>query len=131
MEGNYKDGERDGLWNSWYENKQKKMEGNFKDGKEEGLVTKWYSSGSKKSITNYEDGKPMSAKFGKRDGKKCPITNLKGGDGVLQYYHFNGQKMNKTTYKDSTKEMFVSWHKNGQMDSEENYLGGKKEGALD
>ena len=26
-EGNYKDGERDGLWISWYENKQKKMEG--------------------------------------------------------------------------------------------------------
>ena len=93
--GNYKNGERDGLWTSWHENKQKKMEGNFKNGNEEGFVVKWYSSGRKKSETNYEDGKLMSAEVWKRNGKKCPITNLKGGYGVLQYYHFNGQRIVK------------------------------------
>ena len=31
-EGNYKDGEKDGLWTGWYRNGQKKEEVNFKDG---------------------------------------------------------------------------------------------------
>ena len=32
-EGNFKDGERDGLWNFWDENGQTKWEQNWKDGK--------------------------------------------------------------------------------------------------
>ena len=124
LEGNYKEGVRNGLWTSWYQNKQKKMEGNLKDGKEQGLVVRWYSSGRKKSAANYEEGKLMSAEVWKRDGKKCPITNLKGGDGVLQYYHFNGQKMSKTNYKGGIREHVVFWNKNGKEISRQTFKDG-------
>ena len=57
-EWNYKDGERDGLWTSWYENGQK-YERNLNDGKRDGLTTEWYSNGTKKYEGKYKDGKEV------------------------------------------------------------------------
>ena len=31
-------------------------------------------------------------------------------------YHFNGQRMSKTTYHNGMKESVISWHKNGKKD---------------
>jgi sulfatase modifying factor 1 len=43
--GTYKDGKRDGLWTTWYDNGQKKDEGTYKDGKSIGKWTYWYEDG--------------------------------------------------------------------------------------
>ena len=46
MEGNFKDGKRDGLWMAWHRNGQKKGEVNFKDGKlVEGSEKRWNEKG--------------------------------------------------------------------------------------
>ena len=41
-EHSFKNGEWDGLIQSWYENGQKESEGTYKDGKEDGEMTAWY-----------------------------------------------------------------------------------------
>ena len=46
--GKMKNGKKDGLWTSWYENGQKESEETFKDGKRDGLGTWWYENGQKK-----------------------------------------------------------------------------------
>jgi len=57
VEGNYKDGKKEGLFTEWYEGGQKKWEMNFKDDKNEGIETHWYENGQKKEEGNYKDGK--------------------------------------------------------------------------
>ena len=52
----YKDGVRDGLHTSWYENGKKKIEGTFKDDKHDGLHTTWYENGQMKIQNEFKDG---------------------------------------------------------------------------
>jgi len=51
--GNYKNGEKDGLWTYYFEN-EKWKEGNFKEGKEDGLWT-YYTKGWKWKEETYID----------------------------------------------------------------------------
>lgn len=48
MRGNMKDGKRDGLWKSFYENGLPWSETTFKEGKKEGKTTTWYENGKKR-----------------------------------------------------------------------------------
>ena len=100
MEGNFKNGKKDGLKTSWYEDGQKRSEDNFKDGKKDGLTTVWYESGKKKREVNYKDDKSMSAKVWKPNGEKCPVTSLKDGNGFWVQYRENGTEQYRFTYKD-------------------------------
>ena len=88
------------LQSSWYENGQKKSEGNFKDGKRHGLSTWWYENGQKREESNWRDDKLMSAKAWKPNGEKCPVTNLKDGNGVAVLYNDDGTDVVRRTYKD-------------------------------
>ena len=54
--GNYKNGEKDGLWTYYFED-EKWKEGNYKDGKEDGLWTEWHENGQKISEQTYKNGK--------------------------------------------------------------------------
>ena len=101
-EGNYKDGKLEGFTKWWYENGQKGMEGNWRDGKKEGLWTDWYENGQKQVERNYKDGKLMEAKSLKPNGEKCPVTNVKYGDGVMVWY------------KDDATILFRSNYNNGE-----------------
>jgi antitoxin component YwqK of YwqJK toxin-antitoxin module len=100
LEANYKDGKLDGLWTLWYINGQKKREGNSKDGKEDGLWTQWYLNGQKNEESNWKAGKPMSAKGWKPNGEKCPVTDVKDGNGVVVWYNEDGTEYRRLTYKD-------------------------------
>ena len=126
-EENYKDGKADGLWSWWYENGQKKAEINYKDGIDRGLATAWYENGQKKSEENvkygkyhglwtrwyengqkkweenYKDGKLISAESWKPNGEKCPVTNLKGGNGVWVSYNDDGTEYKRYSYKDGER----------------------------
>ena len=57
IEGNYKDGKKEGLTTWWFENERKQAERNYKDDKQEGLATDWYENGQKEIEGNYKDDK--------------------------------------------------------------------------
>ena len=99
----FKDGKKDGLSTAWYENGQKKREINWKDGKYDGLETGWYRNGQKVGEGNYKDGKLMSAVIWKPNGDKCPVTNLKDGNGVMVLYDIDGKEIFRTTFKDGER----------------------------
>lgn len=98
-ERTYKDGKADGLKTFWRMNGQKEQERNFKDGKDDGLWTEWYENGQKKSERNWKDNKMMSAEVWKPYGEKCPVTNVKDGNGVIVWYNKDGTERSRFTYK--------------------------------
>ena len=103
-EQNFKDDKVDGLWTSWHEkNGQKSFEGTYKDDKEDGLLTSWYENGQKKLERNFKDGKLMSAEAWKPNGGKCPVTNLRNGDGLMVLYDEDGTTRSRITYKDGER----------------------------
>ena len=53
---NFKDGELDGLDESYYENGKLYIKSNIKDGKEDGLYEEYYENGQLKYKRNYKDG---------------------------------------------------------------------------
>ena len=99
-EATFKDGKREGLRTKWHESGQKKKKGNYKDGKEDGLYTNWYESGQKRYEGKYKDGKLTSIVVWKPNGEKCPVTNVKDGNGVVVYYNEDGTEWYRRTYKD-------------------------------
>ena len=154
-EENYKDGKRDGLAKGWHENGQKSGEVTYKDGKEDGLWTSWYENGQKRYEINYKDGKLMSAEIWKPNGEKCPVTNVKDGNGVTVWYYEQVTGISRHTYKDGelveisrhiykdgelveiSREPYkdgkedglkTGWYENGQKNYEVNYKDGKYDG---
>ena len=49
---------------------------------------------------NFKVGKLMSAKAWKPNGEKCPLTNVKDGNGVWVLYKEDGTEFLRFTYKD-------------------------------
>ena len=86
----FKDGKQNGVYTWWIGNGQKQREGNLKERKQDGLYTYWYENGQKMEEGSYKDGKVISAKVWKPNGKKCPDTNLKDGNGDYVRYNENG-----------------------------------------
>ena len=83
---NFKDGKQDGPWTHWYENGQKWWEVNYKDGEKDGLWTKWYENGQMKDEITWKDGKLVTAVAWKRNGEKCPHSNVVEGNGIWVSY---------------------------------------------
>ena len=82
-----------------YPNGQIMILGQIKDGKQDGLVTKWYENGQKRQEENYKDYILMSAVGWKPNGEKCPVTNVKDGNGVWVWYKEDGTESFRKTYK--------------------------------
>ena len=82
IEGNYKDGKRNGLEVMWHENGKKATERNYKDGKEDGLEMGWHENGKKAYEANNKDGKL---------------------DGLYLRWHENGQQMAESNYRNGNK----------------------------
>jgi len=57
--GNYVDGEFDGNWEWWRENRQPLQAGAFKNGKQVGLWKRYYENGQLWDEGTYEDGKKV------------------------------------------------------------------------
>jgi antitoxin component YwqK of YwqJK toxin-antitoxin module len=55
-EGTYKDGRREGIWITYYNNGQKATESHVKNDRREGLETNWYPSGKKMLEADYANG---------------------------------------------------------------------------
>jgi len=59
-EGEYRLGERSGVWKYYYRNEKLKFEGKYTDGREEGTHSQYYMSGQLKVSGRY--------KFGEKEG---------------------------------------------------------------
>ena len=85
---------------AWYhDNGKLSIVSQFKDGKMDGLWTRWYKSGQKREESNYKNDKLMSVEVWKPHGEKCPVTNVKDGNGVVVRYFDDGTELGRRTYK--------------------------------
>jgi len=126
-----KEGKMNGLINAWYENGRKKAEGSMKDGQPFGLLKGWYENGHKRTEVRWSTGKLMFAEAWKPNGEKCPLTNLKDGNGAMVAYYENGQRILKENYKDGKKNgRWIRWYENGRNESEGNYESDKLDGLI-
>ena len=99
-----KEGKKNGLHTTWFENGQKRSQANYRDGKKDGLSTDWFKNGQKKSEENFADDKLMSSVVWKPNGEKCPVTNLKDGNGIrVDAYYEDGTEVIRSVYKDGER----------------------------
>ena len=99
-ESYWKEGVKSGLWSGWYENGIKERESYWKDGVKVGLWNGWYKNGRKARETYWKNGKFISSVGWKPNGEKCPITNVKDGNGEVVRYCEEGNELSRLTYKD-------------------------------
>ncbi len=57
-EEHYRDGQRDGVWKSWFPSGQLQREITFKAGKPDGVAKEWNEDGSQRGEISYTDGLP-------------------------------------------------------------------------
>ena len=65
-----------------------------------GRAERFYENGQKQSKRDYKDGKLVTSVAWKPNGEKCPVTNVKDGDGVGVRYNEDGTEKARYTYKD-------------------------------
>ena len=76
----------------------------------------------KSAEETFEDGYLVTATVWKPNGEKGPGTNLVNGNGIVCYYHKNGQKVGEGNYKDGKLDgLYTSWYENGQKREESNW----------
>lgn len=76
MEGEYKNGKRDGKWISWFQNGNKWSVGYFTEGLDDGERTVYYEDGKKYFYGKYKDGKKIGIwKFWDEEGKLTKEEN--------------------------------------------------------
>ncbi len=103
----FRRGEPNGIYISWYGNGQNMEKGAFKKGKLHGLGVEWYENGQKRSEVTYKNG------------------NL---DGTWTEWYENEQKKSEGTYKNGKKNgMWTEWDQDGKKLQSENYKDGKGE----
>jgi antitoxin component YwqK of YwqJK toxin-antitoxin module len=76
MRGIMKEGKRDGLWKSWYENGLPWSETTFKEGRKNGKTTTWYENGNKRYEGFFTNDKESGRwTFWKEDGTLADFKN--------------------------------------------------------
>jgi len=55
-QGNYINGEKEGVWKVWHENGRLELQANYINGKLEGLYKRWDENGKLINSTNYRNG---------------------------------------------------------------------------
>jgi antitoxin component YwqK of YwqJK toxin-antitoxin module len=134
VEGEYKDGAKDGKWTYWYENGQIAKTGNFVDGKQEGSWVYWLKDGNKEREVNFRAGK----KDGKwleyyPDGTLHSEKHFSNGiaQGEHKSWHENGQESVVSHYKDGKLDgVQKMWNEQGQLLIESNMRMGQSHGTL-
>ena len=74
-----------------------------KDGKQDGVVNAWYNNSLLKEKSTYSNGKLVSAFVWKPNGEKCPVTNVKNGNGVKLWYVLGSTQVTLETYTDGKR----------------------------
>ena len=93
-----KSGIRDGSWASFYKNGQLQFRGTYREGDKRGIQESWYENGQKSSEYLW-DGKVVSVKVWKPNGEVCPETRVEGGNGKEIGYGADGKPYTMSTWK--------------------------------
>ena len=95
MEGNFKNGKKDGLETSWYEDGQKRSEDNFKDGKLDGLSIFWFPNGQKGNEGIYKDGIMEGIhRMWHKNGQMRAEAKFENGIGSTKFWNSKGESVN-------------------------------------
>ena len=95
MEGNFKNGKKDGLETSWYEDGQKRSEDNFKDGKLDGLSIFWFPNGQKGNEGIYKDGIMEGIhRMWHKNGQMRAEAKFENGIGSAKFWNSKGESVN-------------------------------------
>jgi len=104
----YKDGEFDGLFITYYDNRQKESEQRYSNGQVNGSGSGWHENGVQKYVVNYKDGKQI---------------------GMWTWWYANGTKQFERTFKDGVEDgQYMTWYENGKPMCEFNFKDGKRVG---
>ncbi|HNW90560.1 MAG TPA: hypothetical protein PKN48_12920 [Bacteroidales bacterium] len=77
MEGEYKNGKRNGKWTSWYQNGNKWSEGSYIEGVDDGKRVGYHENGKKYFEGNYKEGKKIGTwKFWDEQGVRQDDQNF-------------------------------------------------------
>lgn len=68
-----------------------------------GWVKQRWSNGQMRLLARYENGKILTALAWRINGQKCPVTNLKDGDGTMVLFQADGTELSRSTYKDGER----------------------------
>ena len=99
-----KEGKKNGLHTTWFENGQKRSQVDYKNGKKDGLSTEWFENGQKKSEDYFAKDKLISSVVWKPNGEKCPVTDLKDGNGIrVDAYYDDGTEVIRSVYVDGER----------------------------
>jgi uncharacterized protein len=113
--GSYKNGKKDGFWETFYENGLLRTKGNFKDGKQDGIWEEYNTNGKLEYKNSYKDGDKIT--------------------GVFRTYSENGDLCKKETYKNGKLNgPFENWKLGGDCDflfEKGNFKDGKLDGILE
>ena len=105
-EGEYVNGEQEGLWTSWHDNGQKESEGKYVNGKKEGTWVMWHDNGQKAYERKYVNGEI---------------------DGIMVDWHDNGQKATQQYFVDGKSHgLYTEWDRSGIKTVEILYKYGNK-----
>lgn len=133
-EGEYVNGEQEGLWTSWHENGQKESEGKYVNGKKEGTWVMWHDNGQKESEGKFVNGEQDGLWVEwHRNGQKKYEENYVNGEryGSWVWWHDNGQKDQEGKFVNGVREgSWVVWHDNGQKAYERKYVNGEIDGIM-
>jgi antitoxin component YwqK of YwqJK toxin-antitoxin module len=137
QEGNYINGQKNGVWTQWNEYGEITNQGDYLNDKENGIWTHiWYvrSEGRKLFEIEYLDG-DKNGKYIEYypNGKKCCETAyLKDKqNGKRIQYHDNGKKELETYYEDDLiNGIQIEWFRDGQKATVSEYLKGKLNGKF-
>ena len=86
---------------TYYQSGKKKMEGTFKNGKRDGLWQAWFPDGTLWSEGEYKEGEEMGSKtVYYENGKKFFSGNIKNGQrtGEWSFWNKDGKLLKKITY---------------------------------
>jgi len=109
-------GLKEGTWNYWHENGQKKLDIDYVNGEKSQREFYEYSIGEL-----YDNGKPKSSQGWKNDKE----------DGQWSEWYENGQIKSDGAYLEGNKVgKWFDWHENGQLNRERNYKSNKLDGKV-
>jgi|TARA_B110000116_G_C16526246_1_gene442243 antitoxin component YwqK of YwqJK toxin-antitoxin module len=130
----FKNGIKNGLYESFHLNTQLKTKGNFINEKEEGLQDKYFVNGQLQEKRNIENGELVLHQTFDKEGNplKDLIFNNGKKTGVEFTFHDNGQLESKSNYKDGERDGLWEWfYENGQLQFKENYKDGRQDGPFE
>jgi len=126
-EGNYFEGNREGLWRYYFLNKNTKEEYYYAEDKAVGTRKFYYPNGKLKNIEEYKEGLFYKFKLFDINGELASEDTVGYPYGNLAINFTNGNKCFDFTYKNGKKEgkQIIYWA-NGNIKSEEEYMDGEQ-----